>query len=78
MDEMKRATMSSSPANTPEEPKAPPKNDSHQSFKLLLLILMVLQNSSTVLVGRHTRSSVPAQDLYIVNHLIIVTELGKV
>mmetsp|Transcript_37298 Transcript_37298/g.111719 ORF Transcript_37298/g.111719 Transcript_37298/m.111719 type:complete len:414 (-) Transcript_37298:732-1973(-) len=47
------------------------------SFKLLLLILMVLQNSTTVLVGRHTRSSASKDDLYVVNHLIIVTELGK-
>jgi hypothetical protein len=61
-----------------DEPKMQAKNDSQQSFKLLLLVLMVLQNSSTVLVGRHSRSSVPKEDLYVVNHLIIVTELGKV
>lgn len=48
------------------------------SFKLILLVLMVLQNSSTVLVGRYTRTSVTKSELYVVNHLILVTELGKV
>ena len=46
-------------------------------FKLMLLTGMVLQNSATVLVGRYTRSSVPADELYVVNHLILVTEIGK-
>ena len=47
------------------------------TFKLILLTGMVLQNSATVLVGRYTRSSVPKDELYVVNHLILVTELGK-
>eukprot|EP00560_Eucampia_antarctica_P006392 CAMPEP_0197827290 /NCGR_PEP_ID=MMETSP1437-20131217/4106_1 /TAXON_ID=49252 ORGANISM="Eucampia antarctica, Strain CCMP1452" /NCGR_SAMPLE_ID=MMETSP1437 /ASSEMBLY_ACC=CAM_ASM_001096 /LENGTH=368 /DNA_ID=CAMNT_0043428081 /DNA_START=52 /DNA_END=1158 /DNA_ORIENTATION=+ len=47
------------------------------SFKLMLLALMVVQNSSTVLIGRYTRSTKAAEDLYIVNHLIIAAELGK-
>jgi solute carrier family 35 (UDP-sugar transporter), member A1/2/3 len=47
------------------------------SFKLILLTGMVLQNSATVLVGRYTRSSVPTDELYVVNNLIIVTEIGK-
>ncbi|MEO0910952.1 MAG: hypothetical protein AAFX96_11670, partial [Pseudomonadota bacterium] len=47
------------------------------SFKLILLTGMVLQNSATVLVGRYTRSSVPESELYVVNNLIIVTEIGK-
>ena len=48
------------------------------SFKLLLLILMVLQNSATVLVGRYTRTAVQDKsELYDVNHLILVIELGK-
>ena len=38
---------------------------------------MVLQNSSTVLVGRYTRAGIPEQDLYNVNHLVLVIELGK-
>lgn len=47
------------------------------SFRFLLLAAMVLQNSSTVLVGRHSRASVPESELYVVNHLILVTELAK-
>lgn len=47
------------------------------AFKLILLTGMVLQNSATVLVGRYTRSSVPADQLYVVNHLILITEIGK-
>jgi len=46
-------------------------------FKLILLVGMVLQNSVTVLVGRYTRSTGPASDLYVVNHLILITEVGK-
>ncbi|KAL3932645.1 MAG: hypothetical protein SGBAC_010748 [Bacillariaceae sp.] len=46
-------------------------------FKLILLVGMVLQNSATVLVGRYTRSAVPSSELYVVNHLILVTEIGK-
>jgi UDP-sugar transporter A1/2/3 len=47
------------------------------TFKLILLTGMVLQNSVTVLVGRYTRSSVPVDQLYVVNHLIVITEIGK-
>lgn len=47
------------------------------TFKLMLLTGMVLQNSATVLVGRYTRSSVPVEELYVVNHLIMITEIGK-
>lgn len=47
-------------------------------FKMMLLALMVLQNSSTVLVGRYTRSSVPADEVFVVNHLVLITELAKV
>ena len=50
---------------------------SSPKFKLILLAGMVLQNSLTVLVGRYTRSSVPAEELYVVNHLIMITEIGK-
>jgi solute carrier family 35 (UDP-sugar transporter), member A1/2/3 len=46
-------------------------------FKLLLLVGMVLQNSSTVLVGRYTRAGVAKADQYDVNHLIVIIELGK-
>jgi UDP-sugar transporter A1/2/3 len=50
---------------------------SPQTFKLLLLLAMVLQNSSTVLVGRYTRAGIPKEDQYQVNHLILVCELSK-
>ncbi|GKY91905.1 hypothetical protein MPSEU_000162100 [Mayamaea pseudoterrestris] len=53
------------------------QTSSMQTFKLMLLVGMVLQNSSTVLVGRYTRSSVAKQDLYNVNHLICICELAK-
>jgi UDP-sugar transporter A1/2/3 len=46
-------------------------------FKMMLLVGMVFQNSATVLVGRYTRSSVPTEELYVVNHLILVCEVGK-
>lgn len=49
-----------------------------QSLRLILLIGMVAQNSSTVLVGRYTRSSVADKsDLYEVNHLICICEFAK-
>ena len=38
---------------------------------------MVVQNTSTVLVGRYTRSSVPNDQLYSVNHLLLVIECSK-
>mmetsp|Transcript_15172 Transcript_15172/g.28526 ORF Transcript_15172/g.28526 Transcript_15172/m.28526 type:complete len:377 (-) Transcript_15172:401-1531(-) len=47
------------------------------SFRLLLLALMVLQNSSVVLIGRYTRDSQSAAELYVVNHLILVCEVMK-
>ncbi len=47
------------------------------SFRIFLLILMVIQNSSVVLVGRYTRDSKSSSELYVVNHLIIITELMK-
>jgi UDP-sugar transporter A1/2/3 len=47
------------------------------SFQLLLLAMIVLHNSSTVLVGSYTRAGVPKADLYDVNHLITITELSK-
>jgi len=38
---------------------------------------MVLQNTAVVLIGRYTRDSKSFEDLYVVNHLIIVCELVK-
>ena len=47
------------------------------SFKLMLLVMMVLQNSSCVLVGRYTRAGIPKEDQYQVNHLLFVIEFSK-
>ena len=52
-------------------------NTSSSSFRLMLLVGMVLQNSSVVLLGRYTRASQQADDLYIVNHLLLVCEAMK-
>ena len=50
---------------------------SSPNFKLILLTAMVLQNSSTVLVGRYTRSSVKVEELYAVDAIIMSAEIGK-
>lgn len=52
-------------------------NTNSSSFKLFLLGLMVAQNSSVVLIGRFTRDSQKAEDLYVVNHLILICEAMK-
>jgi len=38
---------------------------------------MVLQNTAVVLIGRYTRDSKSEEDVYVVNHLMIVIELFK-
>lgn len=53
-------------------------NRSAAAFKLMLLQLMVLQNSSVVLVGRFTRANVSPADTFVVNHFVFVTEFCKV
>jgi UDP-galactose transporter len=89
---------SSSPSSSSPSSATPSKQQSNvatagadptaamSSFKLLLLALMVLQNSSTVLVGRYSRSNSSINkeqgeqedyDLYVVNHLLVVIEMGK-
>ena len=47
------------------------------SFERQLLILMVLSTSATVLVGRYTRMTSGKEDLYSIQHLIVVTECVK-
>lgn len=47
------------------------------TLKLMLLALMVIQNSSVVLVGRYTRASVRTEDAFVVNQFVLVTELCK-
>jgi len=69
-------------SNAPDDTKAlavsggSAKVASKNPSALFLLMLMVLQNSSTVLVGRYTRS-VPAEDRYEALNLVVVTEIGK-
>ena len=58
--------------------KAGSDGNSSASFRLLLLVLMVLQNTATVLVGRYTRASATPEDIYVVNHLIVTCEAAKV
>mmetsp|Transcript_462 Transcript_462/g.742 ORF Transcript_462/g.742 Transcript_462/m.742 type:complete len:404 (+) Transcript_462:61-1272(+) len=60
-----------------EDPNPVKKKENMQSLKLLLLVLLVVQNSSFALVGRYTRSSVSTEELYVVNHVIIITECVK-
>jgi len=62
-----------------ENPIMPPPTDffSTPTFKLILLGGMVLQNSACVLVGRYTRAGVRTEDRYLINHLIVTTEIGK-
>lgn len=50
---------------------------SSTTFKMILLVGMVLQNSATVLVGRYTRAGIRPEDRYVINHLIVITEIGK-
>lgn len=76
-EQMKPLNVSDSAPESATE-KAKSNATSSQQFKALLLFMMVVQNSSTVLVGRHTRASVAKEDLYSVNHLICVCELLKV
>ena len=55
-----------------------PENVVTANFKLLLLVMMVLQNSATVLVGRYTRAGgIPKDQLYDVNHLLFICEFTK-
>ena len=63
--------------------KAPPskgstlrQQSSSNSLRITLLILMVLQNSATVLVGRHTRSRIP-DELFEISSFIIACEASK-
>eukprot|EP00543_Licmophora_paradoxa_P002482 CAMPEP_0202454926 /NCGR_PEP_ID=MMETSP1360-20130828/12568_1 /ASSEMBLY_ACC=CAM_ASM_000848 /TAXON_ID=515479 /ORGANISM="Licmophora paradoxa, Strain CCMP2313" /LENGTH=384 /DNA_ID=CAMNT_0049074373 /DNA_START=31 /DNA_END=1185 /DNA_ORIENTATION=- len=67
--------------NKNDEPQkaaiSPAKPTASASFKLILLVFMVIQNSSVVLVGRHARSSVKEEDLFNVTNLVMVTEFAK-
>ena len=61
--------------------RKPPPSTSRQrsssnSLRITLLVLMVLQNSATVLVGRHTRSRSP-DELFEISSFIIACEASK-
>jgi UDP-sugar transporter A1/2/3 len=45
--------------------------------QLVLLCVLVLQNTLTALIGRYTRSSVPQEDLYEISHFIFISECTK-
>ena len=48
-----------------------------QAFRLFLLFMMTAQNSSVVLVTRYTRAGIAPEDLYVINDLVMITEVGK-
>lgn len=50
---------------------------SSMSVRLLLLVTLVFWNSAIVLVGRYTRSSALEENVFVVNDLILVTEVVK-
>jgi len=52
-------------------------NTSDPSFRMLLLGLMVVQNSFVVLFGRYTRADKTTEELYVVNDLILICEALK-
>lgn len=60
-----------------EAQEKPRITETPQLFKAMLLVLLVLQTSSFTLVGRHTRSLAAKEDLYSVNHLILICEILK-
>eukprot|EP00542_Grammatophora_oceanica_P001785 CAMPEP_0194065404 /NCGR_PEP_ID=MMETSP0009_2-20130614/85449_1 /TAXON_ID=210454 /ORGANISM="Grammatophora oceanica, Strain CCMP 410" /LENGTH=386 /DNA_ID=CAMNT_0038718245 /DNA_START=151 /DNA_END=1312 /DNA_ORIENTATION=- len=55
----------------------PSSQKAEGTFKLLLLGLMVAQNSSVVLLGRYVRSGKPQEDMFNINHFVLTAELAK-
>lgn len=49
-----------------------------QLFRLFLLFLMTAQNSSVVLLSRYSRAGISKADLYVINDVLMVTEIAKV
>lgn len=47
-------------------------------FRLFLLFLMAAQNTSVVLLSRYTRAGVNKEDLYVINDMVMVSEMAKV
>mmetsp|Transcript_18236 Transcript_18236/g.39362 ORF Transcript_18236/g.39362 Transcript_18236/m.39362 type:complete len:436 (+) Transcript_18236:132-1439(+) len=48
-----------------------------QLFRLFLLFLMTAQNSSVVLLSRYSRAGISKADLYVINDVLMVTEIAK-
>lgn len=67
-----------STASNAETIKNSPKSSRMAWFRLGLLLAIVLQNSSTVLISRYLRYSVPKEEFFVVNHLVCVVEIAKV
>ena len=78
MATMSKNTPPREAANVAVAKKPGDANSSNRAFRLILLVLMVLQNTATVLVGRYSRASVSKEDSYVVNHLIVTCEAVKV
>ena len=49
-----------------------------QLFRLFLLFLMTAQNSSVVLLSRYTRTVSSKDDMYVINDIVMVSEMAKV
>jgi solute carrier family 35 (UDP-sugar transporter), member A1/2/3 len=47
------------------------------SLKSVLLVLLAIQGSSAIVVGRFTRFSAPEEELYEISHLVLVIECVK-
>jgi len=77
LKDVEEATNKSTESRKVAHAHAGDNNSGMASFKLLLLVLMVLQNSFTVLVGRFTRSGRAEEDMYEVSHLILICEAVK-
>jgi solute carrier family 35 (UDP-sugar transporter), member A1/2/3 len=75
-DENKSESSNDRAAASASSVSSSPSSSSY-SFQLFLLALMVVQTSSNVLVGRYSRSAVPAAELYEVNHAVMGIEVTK-
>lgn len=53
------------------------KDQTSRAFRLFLLFMMTAQNSSVVLVSRYTRAGVADEDLFVINDLVMIVEIGK-
>lgn len=71
----------SSTMATPNKPAkvADPNSGANKdaAFRLFLLIMMTAQNSSVVLVTRYTRAGIAPANLYVINDLVMMVEVGK-